>query len=90
MRTIKVRATDSGWGSSPTDEATVTINNDKPEATFNRARLASVGVPFTISLTSPTDPAPADTFQYAFDCGTGYWAFGSASSAAARPRRRAR
>ena len=59
---------------------TVTIENADPSATFNAPATAFAGFPFTISLTSPSDPAPADTFEYAFDCGTGYGAFGAASS----------
>jgi hypothetical protein len=41
------------------------------------------GFPFTLSLTDATDAAPADRpgLTYAFDCGSGYGAFSSSSSA---------
>jgi uncharacterized protein len=79
-RTIHVRATDPG-GLSDESSATVTIQNADPSATFNAPATALAGFPFTISLTNPSDPAPADTFTYRFDCGTGYGGYGAASSA---------
>jgi uncharacterized protein len=78
-RTVVVRASDGT--DSATAQATITINNLPPTATFNAPGTAFAGIPFTISLTSPSDPAPADTFTYAFDCGSGYGAVGTASSA---------
>jgi hypothetical protein len=78
-RTITVRATDPS-GFSATAQTTVTIQNLPPAATFNAPTTAFAGIPFTISLTSPSDPAAADTFTYAFNCGTGYGAFGTVSS----------
>jgi predicted extracellular nuclease len=77
--TIKVRATDPG-GLSDIGTATVNVTNVAPTATFNAPPSATTGSSFTISLTSPSDAAPADTFVYAFDCGSGYGAFGTASS----------
>jgi hypothetical protein len=62
----------------------VTIHNVAPTATFNAPASAPAGFAFTVSLSSPHDPSAADTaagFTYAFDCGSGYGAFASASSA---------
>jgi predicted extracellular nuclease len=83
--TITVRATDSS-GDSDTDTATVQIVNVAPSATFNAPASSLAGFSFALSLTGATDPSAADTtagFQYAFDCGdgSGYSAFGAASSA---------
>jgi len=80
--TVTVRATDPS-GSTATASTTVTVQNVAPTATFNAPASSFAGFPFTLSLTSPHDPSAADTaagFQYAFDCGTHYGAFGSASS----------
>jgi hypothetical protein len=81
---ITVRVTDGG-GLTGTAATKVTISNVAPTATFGAPASASAGFPFTLSLTSPHDPSTADTqagFTYAFDCGTGYGAFGPASTAA--------
>ncbi len=78
-RTIHVRVTDNG-GLSDVADATVTIHNVAPTATFNAPASAPAGFAFTVSLSSPLDPSAADTaagFTYAFDCGSGYGAFGS-------------
>jgi hypothetical protein len=83
--TVAVQATDS-TGATSTSSATVTVRNVAPTATFHAPATASVGIPFTVSLTSPHDPSAADTtagFTYAFDCGdgSGYGPFGTASTA---------
>jgi hypothetical protein len=82
--TVAVRVSDGD--ASVTDQATVNVANVAPTATFVAPATASAGSTFTISLTGPSDPSSADTaagFEYAFDCGdgSGYGAFGSASSA---------
>jgi hypothetical protein len=82
-RTIRVRATDDS-GNSTVDTATVTIRNVPPTGAFSAPATATAGFPFTLSLTGATDPSAADTaagFSYAFDCGSGYGAFGPGSSA---------
>ena len=55
--------------------------NAPPTATFNAPSPVFAGLPFTLSLTSPNDPDAGDTLTYAFDCGSGYGAFSSTSSA---------
>jgi hypothetical protein len=79
-QTVSVQATDS-FGLTSTDTTTVTVRNVAPIATFHAPASATVGTPFTVSLTDPHDPSVADTFTYAFDCGSGYGPFGSAASA---------
>ncbi len=71
-------------GSIGTETFSLTVNNVAPTATFNAPATAIVGNPFTVSLTGGADPSTADTaagFSYAFDCGTGYQAFGGSPSA---------
>jgi hypothetical protein len=71
-------------GATATDTATVNVVNVAPSATFAAPASSAAGFPFTLSLTSPDDPSGADTaagFTYAFDCGGGFGAFGSASTA---------
>ena len=62
--------------------AQVTIANVPPTATFEAPATVFAGNAFTISLTNATDAAPADrpVLQFAFDCGNGYGAFGTATS----------
>ncbi|HET8549934.1 MAG TPA: PKD domain-containing protein [Bryobacteraceae bacterium] len=73
---------DGGYGEYTTD---VTVNNVAPTATFNvPTGPLPEGTAFNISLTGPSDPSSADTaagFTYAFDCGSGYGAFGSLTTA---------
>ncbi|MBA3367057.1 MAG: ExeM/NucH family extracellular endonuclease [Actinobacteria bacterium] len=84
-RTVAVRVTDGG-GLSDTDQATVSVTNVNPSATFNAPPTHFAGNPFTISLTSPSDPSAADTaagFTYAFDCGDGS-GFGAVTSSSTK------
>jgi hypothetical protein len=70
-KTVGVQVTDQG-GATATDTATVTVKNVPPTATFVAPSTAFAGLPFTLSLTSPSDPSKADTnagFSYAYDCG---------------------
>jgi hypothetical protein len=63
--------------------ASVTVNNVAPSATFSDNGPVDEGSSFTISLADPSDPSSVDTaagFQHAFDCGSGYGAYGSATS----------
>jgi hypothetical protein len=80
---ITVRVTDGG-GLTGTATTKVTVSNVAPTATFSAPASVSAGFPFALSLTSPHDPSTADTaagFTYAFDCGSGYGAFGAAPTA---------
>jgi hypothetical protein len=79
---VHVQASDE-TGQTAVATTTVDVLNVPPTATFNAPSSDFAGYPFTLSLTSPHDPSTADTaagFQYAFDCGSGYSAFGSSSS----------
>jgi len=79
--TVHVMVTDDG-GLTAAGDATVTVSNVSPTATFDAPTSASPGIPFTLSLSGPEDPSAADTaagFTYAFDCGSGYGAFDSSS-----------
>jgi hypothetical protein len=82
--TVGVQVTDDG-DLTTTATATVTVGNVAPTASFDAPTATFAGVQFTLSLVSPHDPSAADTaagFSYAFDCGSGYGAFGSAATAA--------
>lgn len=68
-----------------TATTTITITNAPPSATFQAITPVNEGSSFSLSLTSPSDPSPADLaagFQYAFDCGdsAGFSPYGLASS----------
>jgi hypothetical protein len=80
--TVHVQVTDNG-GLTAVADATVTIKNVPPSATSGAPTSADAGIPFMLSLSSPSDPSTADTdagFTYAFDCGDGYGSFGPDSS----------
>jgi hypothetical protein len=78
--TVKVQATDNG-GLKAVASATVTVNNVAPIATFNVPASVDEGSSFTLSLTNPVDvPADLVSLQYAFDCGSGYGAFGASNT----------
>jgi hypothetical protein len=81
--TIKVRVTDNS-GLTAVSSATVNVVNVRPSATFNAPSSVFAGFSFTLSLTGPSDPSQADTaagFKYQFDCGGGYGALGTSSTA---------
>ncbi len=62
----------------------VTVNNLAPTATESFASAVDEGTSFNLALTDATDASAADRaagFTYAFDCGSGYGAFGSSASA---------
>jgi hypothetical protein len=81
-QTVAVRA--SNGRSAATDRATVTVTNVAPTASFSAPTSAPAGFSFALSLSSPADPSAADTaagFTFAFDCGSGYGGFTTASAA---------
>ena len=84
--TVRVQVSD---GTATTvDEATVNISNVPPTAMFSAPAATFAGFPFALSLTGASDPSAADRaagFQYAFDCGNGYGAFGTSSTATCTP-----
>jgi hypothetical protein len=55
--------------------------NDPPTATFDAPASSFAGFDFVLSMTNPSGPEPGETFTYAFDCGSGYGAFGTSSTA---------
>ena len=64
------------------------ISNVAPTATIPRPPKTVAGFPFALSLTGASDPSAADRaagFQYAFDCGNGYEAFATSSTATCTP-----
>jgi uncharacterized protein len=80
-RTVRVRVSDGDLATI--DTATVNVTNVDPTATFNAPASVFAGFPIELSLTNATDAAPADRpgLTYAFDCGSGYGAFSSSSTA---------
>jgi hypothetical protein len=61
----------------------VSITNVAPTATKAFDTSVNEGSSFSLALTSPSDPSSADTtagFEYRFDCGSGYGAWGTDSS----------
>ena len=83
--TVHVQVTDD-VGNTAVDQVSVTVQNKPPTATFNAPSSTLAGFPFTLSLTSPSDPSSTDSaagFSYAFDCGSGsgYSAFSPSNSA---------
>ncbi len=80
--TFGFKVNDTGLG---TVAAVMTINvtavNDPPTATFSLPTTSILfGTSFSVALTNPVDTDTASGFTYSFDVGSGYGAFGSASS----------
>jgi PKD repeat protein len=76
-------------GLKDTISATATVSNVKPAGTFNRPSSLTVGTPYTLSITDPSDPSPTDTaagFTYRFNCGSGMnaWSTNPSRSCPAR------
>src|SRR5205085_2840792 len=81
--TVTVTVSDKD-GASGSAQFTVNVANVAPTASFSNDGPVSEGSDFHLYLTSPSDPAGADTsagFQYAFDCGSGYGAYSGTASA---------
>ncbi len=79
---VPVTVTVSDGASSTVAHATVHVENVAPTATFHAPAQALTGFTFDISLTDPTDPSVADrgSLTFAFDCGSGFGAFGAEQS----------
>jgi hypothetical protein len=80
---VRVHATDDA-GLTSTGQVTVSVLNVAPTASFQAPATSFAGFPFSLSLASVQDPSAADRaagFSYAFDCGSGYGAFGSSAGA---------
>ena len=84
--TVRVQVSD---GTATTvDEATVNVTERPSDRDVLRAGGAFAGFPFTLVADGASDPSAADRaagFQYAFDCGNGYGAFGTSSTATCTP-----
>ena len=82
-KTVKARIIDKDGGYNEYTTSVV-VNNVAPTATFNTPPGAvNEGASFNLSLTGATDVSSVDQtagFNYAFDCGTGYGAFGPSST----------
>jgi predicted extracellular nuclease len=79
--TVNVQVTDNG-GLKAVASATVIVNNVAPTATFHAPASVNEGSDILLSLTNPVDvPADLVSLQYAFDCGSGYGAFGASNAA---------
>ena len=80
--TVRAKVRDKDGGESAAFSVVVTVTNVAPTATFNAPSSANEGTTFNVSLTNPQDvPADLPTLTYAFDCGSGYGSFLSATSA---------
>ena len=81
--TIGVQVTDSA-GLASTSATTVTVTNVAPSASFGNDGPVNEGTDFELSLTGASDASLADEaagFEFAFDCGGGYGAYSSVSTA---------
>ncbi len=75
---------EDGTNPAVSDSLSVTVGNVAPEADFGSPDSASEGSSFDLTLNNASDRSTVDAaqgFTYAFDCGSGYGAFGSASVA---------
>ena len=84
---VTITAT-SNRGRSTSVTFQLNVTNLPPTATLSTSVVTTIneGDPFTISLSSPSDPSTADTnagFTYAFDCGDG-GGYGAYSGTASR------
>jgi hypothetical protein len=83
VRDIALRVTDS-HGETDIATTTLTVDNVAPTGTFNAPTSVNEGDAIELSITDPFDPSDTDTtvgFEYAFDFGSGFGAFGTSSTA---------
>jgi hypothetical protein len=84
--TVTLTVTD-GQGLSDSRSVTLTIANVAPTGTLVAPSNAAEGAPFSLSVTNATDPSSVDVgagLQYAFDCGSGFGAYGADATATCR------
>ncbi len=72
---------DDGKGGTVSDSFNWSASNVAPTADLTAPNAVNEGGSFNVSLGNVQDPGSADTFEYRFDCGSGYGPWGSASSA---------
>ena len=81
--TVRARIIDKDEGFTEYTTA-VTVDNIAPTAAFDASSPVAEGSNIALTLAGAFDPSSADTtagFEYAFDCGSGYGAFGALNSA---------
>ena len=81
-RTVRAKVRDKDGGENAYD-ATVSIANVAPSATFQAPASVNEGSAFVLSMVGATDPSSADReagLTYAFDCGSGFGAWGASAS----------
>src|SRR5215203_5004475 len=81
--TVRARIIDKDEGFTEYTTA-VTVDNIAPTAAFDASSPVAEGSNIALTLAGAFDPSSADTtagFEYAFDCGSGYGAFGALDSA---------
>ncbi|MDY3559679.1 S8 family serine peptidase [Gemmata sp. JC673] len=88
--TVTATATEQSNGSTAATTATaeITVRNVAPTATLEVPAGGVEGSPVSVTLTGATDVSPADAaagFEYAFDFGSGYGAFGASNTASFTP-----
>lgn len=88
--TVTATATELSNGSTVSASAPidVTVNNVAPTATLDVPASGTEGNPVTVALLNAIDVSPVDQaagFEYAFDFGAGYGAFGASNTASFTP-----
>ena len=81
--TVTLTVTDAK-GAVDASSAVVQVGNVAPTAQFAAPGWANEGAPVALSLAGAADASGADRaagFEYAFDCGAGYGAFGRSATA---------
>jgi hypothetical protein len=81
---VAVQVEDAASEESNVASRDVSVANVAPSGTFNAPSSVNEGSSFNLSFSGVTDPSSADTtagFQFKFDCGAGYGAYGASDSA---------
>ena len=75
---------DDGNGGTASTSFSLSVTNAAPSAAFEAPGAVDEGDTIPLALTGASDPSAADTaagFEYAFDCGSGYGDWDTASTA---------